>query len=93
METNKLLQASMTESTWHINRSACASFNQFRYLFRLPLIWPDHLDQLVHFIAYMSMEGRAQGSIRTYISGLSYMYMYKIHSLEDVTKSFKVTKI
>ena len=91
METNKLLQASMTESTWQTYRSACASFNQFRYLFRLPLTWPDHLDQVVHFIAYMSMQGRAQGSIRTYISGLS--YMYKIHGLEDVATSFIVTKL
>ena len=91
VETNKLLQASMTESTWHINRSACASFNQFMYLFRLPLTWPAPLDQVVHFIAYMSVQGRAPGSIRTYISGLS--YMYKIHGLEDVTKSFIVTKM
>ena len=65
METNKLLQASMAESTWHTYRSACASFNQFRYLFRLPSTWPAPLDQVVHFIAYVSMQGRAPGSIRS----------------------------
>ena len=68
-----------------------ASFNQFRYLFRLSLTWPAPLVQVVHFIAYMSVQGRAPGSIRTYVSGLS--YMYKIHGLEDVTKSFIVTKM
>ena len=91
METNKLLQASIAESTWHTYKSACASFNQFRYLFRLSSTWPAPLDQVVHFIAYMSMQGRAPGFIRTYISGFS--YMYKIHGLEDVTKSFIVTKM
>ena len=39
----------------------------------------------------MPMQGRVPGSIRTYISGLS--YMYKIHGLEDVNKSFTVTKM
>ena len=61
METNKLLQASMAESTWHTYRSACAGFNQLR----LPSTWPAPLDQVVHFIAYMSMQGKALGSIRS----------------------------
>ena len=74
MEPNKLLHASIgREHLAHLIGSACASFNQFRYLFRLSLTWPAPLDQVVRFTAYMPMQGRAPGSIRTYISGLSYM--------------------
>ena len=91
METHKLLGASMSENTWHTYQTAFDSFNQFRYLFGLPLIWPAPLDQVVQFIAYMSSKNKAPGSIRTYISGLS--YLYKIRGLEDVTKSFLVTKM
>ena len=60
-------------------------------LFRLPLTMSSPLDLVVYFIAYMSMQDRTPGAIRTYVSGLS--YMYKIHGLWDVTKFYIVTKM
>ena len=59
VEISRLSQVSMAENTWHTYRSPCASFNQFRYLFRLPLNWPAPLDQVVNFIVYMSVQGQA----------------------------------
>ncbi|XP_052710642.1 uncharacterized protein LOC128185011 [Crassostrea angulata] len=90
-ETNRLLMASMAESTWQTYKTASDSFNRVRYLYGLPLSWPAPLEHIIQFIASMSAEGKACGSIRTYISGLS--YMYKIHGLTDITKSFIVTKL
>lgn len=90
-ETNRHLRASMAESTWQTYKTASDSFNRFRYLYGLPLSWPAPLEHIIQFIASMSAEGKASGSIRTYISGLS--YMYKIHGLTDITKSFIVTKL
>ena len=64
VEISKLSQVSMAENTWHTYRSPCASFNQFRYLFRLPLNWPSPLDQIVNFIVYMSMQGQAHWALQ-----------------------------
>lgn len=54
----------MAESTW---QTASDSFNRFRYLYGLPLSWPAPLEHIIQFIASMSAEGKASGSIRTYI--------------------------
>lgn len=81
----------MAESTWQTYKTAFDSFNRFRYLYGLPLSWPAPLEHIIQFIASLSAEGKASGSIRTYISGLS--YMYKIHGLTDITKAFIVTKL
>ena len=92
-QLSKLPQASMAESTWHTYRSACASFNQFRYLFRLPLTWPAPLDQVVHFIAYMSMQGQAQGSIRnTYLDCHTCIKFIVWRTLPNPLKSLKYRK-
>lgn len=90
-ETERLLAASMAENTRHTYEAAADSFNYFRYTFNLQPTWPAPLDHIVKFIAYMSTKNLAPASIRTYISGLS--YMHKIQGFEDATRSFIVTKL
>lgn len=47
-------------------------------MFGLPLTLPAHLDHIIDFIAFMSAECKASESIRTYISGLIYMFKFKV---------------
>ena len=81
----------MSSNTWQTYSTAIGKFNQFRYLYGLPLDGLPPVDQVVQFIAYMSACNCAPSTIRTYISGLS--FWYKVQGCEDVTKAFIVTKL
>lgn len=85
------LTASMAENTWYTYKTAVESFNHFRYTFSLQPTSPAPLDHIVHFIADISTKNQAPVSMMTYISGLS--YIHKMQRLENVTKSFIVTKL
>ena len=91
VETNRLLESSMSSNTWQTYSTAIGKFNQFRYLYGLPLDGLPPVDQVVQFIAYMSACNCTPSTIRTYISGLS--FWYKVQGREDVTKAFIVTKL
>ena len=90
-ENNRLLEASMSRNTWQTYSTTIGKFNQFRYLYGLPLDGLPPVDQVVQFIAYMSACNCTPSTIRTYISGLS--FWYKVQGCEDVTKAFIVTKL
>ena len=67
VETNRLLEASMSSNTWQTYSTAIGKFNLFRYLYGLPLDGLPPVDQVVQFIAYMSACNCAPSTIRTYI--------------------------
>ena len=73
-ENNRLLEASMSSNTWQTYSTAIGKFDQFRYLYGLPLDGLPPVDQVVQFIANMSACKCAPSTIRTYISGLSFWY-------------------
>jgi hypothetical protein len=75
------------EKTWKAYKTAVESFKTFRSLYQLRDVWPVPLNDVMYYIAYLSLNtGLSFSTILTYISGLS--YTHKLHSLEDNTKSF-----
>ena len=81
----------MASSTWKTYKTAVESFHQFRISYNFSQVWPVPIDQLVHFVAYMSCKGFAASTVSTYISALS--HAHKISSLPDNTKCFIISKI
>lgn len=80
----------MAQSTWKTYKTAAESFNMFRSHYNLQEIWPVPLNDLIYYIAYLSLKGFSVSTVTTYISGIS--YLHKIRCLQDNTKSFLVTK-
>lgn len=90
VELNHLISSSMAEKTWKTYRTAAESLHSFRSQINLPDIWPVPLNDLLFYIAHLSLQGRSYSSVLTYLSGIS--YFHKIHNLPDPTKSFLVSK-
>ena len=59
--------------------------------FQRVLRWPATENQIVAFIAYLSLKHMAPSTIASYVSGLS--YVHKINMLPDPTNNFLVRKI
>ena len=69
---------------------AFRKFNQFLASSRTTLSLPISVEQLLNFVAFMSLEGATYHTVSLYIAGLS--YYHKIRGLTDNTKSFIVSK-
>lgn len=55
------------------------------------LTWPPPLEQMIRFIAYNSLIGRAPRTVRQYVSGIA--FHCKINNIEDITQKFIVRKL
>ena len=90
-EIGNLINMSMAAGSWKTYGTAVCSFNNFRKLYRLDLIWLAPLDSLAQFIAYLSHKGMSASTVATYISGLS--HCHKLNDLQDNTQSFIIKKL
>lgn len=90
-EIGNLINMSMAAGSWKTYGTAVDSFNNFRKLYRLDLIWPAPLDSLAQCIAYLSHKGMSASTVATYISGLS--HYHKLNDLQDNTQSFIIKKL
>lgn len=89
-EASRLLYRSLAPNTHQSYNTALAKFNQFRAQYDLAQIWPVPTNQLVHFIAYLSINNLSYRTICLYISAMS--YHHKILGALDNTRHFIVTK-
>ena len=58
-------------------------FATFRYEFQLQSSWPPSLDQVVQFVAYMSVKDLAWSTARTYLMGIA--FQCKVSGCLDIT--------
>lgn len=55
------------------------------------MIWPPPVEQIVNFIAYLSLKGYAESTARAYVVAIG--YECKIQGLEDSTNRFVIAKV
>ncbi|XP_071099006.1 integrase/recombinase xerD homolog, partial [Haliotis cracherodii] len=90
-EAGRLLQQSLSTNTWATYQTGINALHQFRSAHQLQEVWPVPLDQVVNFIAYLSVTHHSPNTVKTYIAALS--SHHKFHGLTDCTNHFLIGKI
>ena len=90
-EARKLLKASLAQSTWSSYRNAVNGFIKFRMSFDLGSNWPAKLSDIVAYVAYLSIIGRAYSSISLHLSAIA--FVHKLNNWPDPTTTFIITKL
>ena len=90
-EVDSLTNASMSQNRIKSYQSAITLFDSFRLEKQFILEWTASLDNIITFIAYLSLKGCTYITASSYISGLS--FCYKINGWEDSTQAFVVRKL
>jgi hypothetical protein len=91
MEASKLIGASMAPSTTIMYDNAVKSFDNFRIHSNLPVTWPPSINQFFQYIGYMSVNGFAPSTVRSYLSGIS--FSLRIQGFSDLTDNFIIKKM
>lgn len=86
-----MLNAANAVNTTSTYITGISAFEKFRVLTQLSVTWPPPLDQLVNFIAYLSLNGYSDATARAYISAIG--YKCKIEGLMDNSNRFIVAKL
>ena len=55
------------------------------------MTWPVHTEQVAHFVAYLSITGKALSTTKTYLAGLS--AEHKLRGMSDPTDEFLIKKL
>ena len=90
-EANRIFQASLASGSHLAYQRGVNAFQQFRYTYGFPDIWPANDWQVVAFISSLSLGGRAPSTISSYVAGVA--FLHKLNNWVDPTKSFVVKKL
>uniref|UniRef100_A0A8W8IHN0 SGNH hydrolase-type esterase domain-containing protein n=1 Tax=Magallana gigas TaxID=29159 RepID=A0A8W8IHN0_MAGGI len=71
-EATRLLNAANAVNTTSTYITGISAFEKFRVLTQSSVTWPPPLDQLLNFIAYLSLNGYSDATARAYISAIGY---------------------
>lgn len=71
-EIKRLTLNSIAPNTKNSYSSSLRSFEQFRLLYELNLIWPPPVSHVCSCIKYLSLKGLAHATISSYISGIGF---------------------
>ena len=88
LQAQRLLQASLAQSTWVSYRRSIAKFEDFRRCRNLGGDWPVLNRDLAAYNALMTVERRASSSVCSLLSAVS--FVHKINGWVDPTANFLV---
>ena len=91
LERERLLAQSRASTTHSTYLKAWESFQNIRLAYKFSLKAAPTIEHLVHYIAYLSLNGYAAATLSTYIAGLS--FQLRSLGLQDVTQSFIVKRM
>ena len=86
-----MLHASCAQKTHEAYNQGMKCFEVFQMQFNFEKEWPPSLEQIVHFIGFMSAKGLSDATARTYNAGMS--YKLKLQNYPDETQNFIVKKL
>ena len=87
-EIDRLINLSMAPSTHQAYQQGMSAFDEFCKKFGLSNSLPVDVNVVQHFVAYLSLQGKAYSTVRTYLAGLG--SKHKLNGLPDPTGSFLV---
>ena len=91
IRTAKLVKASLAHNSNATYKTAIESFESFRNLYQLQLVWPASRNDIIMFISYCFECSYAPSTIVTYIAGIS--FKHKLNSWFDPMQLFVVKKM
>lgn len=86
-----MLNASISANTSDSYKSAINVFDRFRSVHGHDLNWPPQIDVILDFISYLSVQGYAPSTAKSYIFGIS--FQCKLLNVNDVSQNFVVKKM
>ena len=89
-EASRLLHNSLATNTHSTYNTALQQFTNFRIQYNLAQSWPAPVDQLLHYLAFMSVQGRSFRTTQLYVSAIS--HFHKLQGHFDTTKVYIVFK-
>ncbi|CAC5410550.1 unnamed protein product [Mytilus coruscus] len=90
-ELARLFVDSLAGNTWKRYSRSRSFIASYQLLYTLEEVWPFPVEQLVQFIAYLSLKHLSPATVRLYINGISFSHQER--NLEDTTKNFVVSKM
>ncbi|XP_072178201.1 integrase/recombinase xerD homolog [Diadema setosum] len=90
-EAHRLLGQALAEGSHRAYQRAVNAFQEFRKDHHLDLSWPAPTTQIISFIAFLSIRGKATSTISLHVAALS--YMHKMHGWADPTDHFVIKKL
>ncbi|VDH93448.1 Hypothetical predicted protein [Mytilus galloprovincialis] len=85
-----IVNQGVSKNTQKSYNLALSKLCTFRSSYKLKQDWPVPVNDLLNFIAFLSVQGLSGGTISSYISGVS--YHHKIQGIQDTTKFFIIGK-
>lgn len=86
-----MIDGSIAQNTAKTYKTGLTAFENFLNFQKLPMIWPPPLENIVHFVSYLSLQGLSANTADSYISAIG--YNCKIMNVPDVTQNFIVKKV
>ena len=90
-EADRLIEASLSQNTAKTYDTGLSVFHQFSKTHGFEVVWPPSLEEIVQFVAYMSLKNLSPNTAKSYISAVG--YKCKISGFPDVTQNFIVHKL
>ena len=85
------MRAALSSNTSAAYITGLIAFENFRAKTNVPITWPPPLDHIVDFFAYLSINGYAESTARSYAAAIG--YQCKIQGFCNATNSFIVSKL
>lgn len=90
-ETERLLDASLSESTKQAYKNALSIFENFRVEYDLQNVWPPPVSHVSTFIAFLSLRKKSHNTVSSYLSAIN--YRCKRYQQNDFSDNFIVRKM
>ena len=90
-EIRKLTEAAFAPSTHRAYEQGVRAFEQFCVALSLPCKWPVPKEHIPHFVAFLSLEGKALATVKNYLAALA--AKHKINEWPDPTDTWIVKKL
>lgn len=91
MEVERLIAAAYAPTTKAAYDQGIEQFTNFRIRCGLKQLWPAPSSHMIHFVASLSLQGKAHSTVRTYLAGVS--NKHKMNNWNDPTQHFVVKKL
>ena len=82
-----IFEQGVSKNTHKSYNLAMSKLFDFKILYKLNQVWPVSVNDLLHFMAYLSVQSLSGNTISSYISGISYYQI--IQGMQDTTIFFK----
>ena len=86
-----MCQNSVVRNTANLYQNAVSTFENFRYQYNLPRLWPPSMSDVINCVAFLAKFKCSPSTAKSYMSGIS--FYLKMNGFHDITDSFIFKKM